>query len=480
MMKLCILISCWIVSFFGVAVAVDVPEKLPGKLLWFGRNHHGLRRRALEATTPTVVNHTSLVLEDTFVRENNPNKNYDHVTNLGVAYGPTSSNRTTYAKFPIDAEVRERAESIESAVVFFRLNSGPSLSMDVNVWPCETENWVEELITWNFRPGLNTSLDALIANFTLVSDDVGTWVAIDLTDEFVDAYNDPTRYSISIVLEADIPDDNDPDSQLGKFDSKEDGTNIPYIQVTYVEAPIPPTVSPAPSETGSMAPTKIPSLSPSSAPTVDWDQPDYPQLVSVAPDGSLQYVPYANEINLSRGSIANFSAVNTVPDFSNCGYKGGGVSIPFVPVEQTLEPSNVTGVDRRQDIQAAIDAVAALPLVNGFRGAVLLKAGLYEVSNPGIYVHDSGIVLRGEGQGASGTTILYTSTIADDAITLGFTNGGYDNTELNDNVYDIVDPFVPVGSKTITITDASTLSPGDEIIIKLQPNSDWLLHSTCI
>src|SRR5690606_32344645 len=41
-----------------------------------------------------------------------------------------------------------------------------------------------------------------------------------------------------------------------------------------------------------------------------------------------------------------------IPDFSNCGYMGGGVAIPKVPVRITLEPQ--PGDDTRR-IQAAID-----------------------------------------------------------------------------------------------------------------------------
>src|SRR4051812_33796184 len=58
-------------------------------------------------------------------------------------------------------------------------------------------------------------------------------------------------------------------------------------------------------------------------------------------------------------------------DFSYAGYMGGGVPLPSVPVKFPLHPS---GKDDTQPIQSAIDAVAAMPLVNGFRGAVLLEA----------------------------------------------------------------------------------------------------------
>src|SRR5690349_449239 len=81
---------------------------------------------------------------------------------------------------------------------------------------------------------------------------------------------------------------------------------------------------------------------------------------------------------------------NTIPDFSNAGYKGGGVAIPYVPVKATIWP----GVgDNTRKIQAAIDSVSALaPDANGFRGAVLLKMGRYELESP-INIKASGVVL---------------------------------------------------------------------------------------
>ena len=65
--------------------------------------------------------------------------------------------------------------------------------------------------------------------------------------------------------------------------------------------------------TDTFAPSDGPTTSvPTPAPTIVYDQ-----LVSVAEDGSLTYVPYANHQNNDNGlSIANPEAVNTVPDFS--------------------------------------------------------------------------------------------------------------------------------------------------------------------
>jgi hypothetical protein len=94
---------------------------------------------------------------------------------------------------------------------------------------------------------------------------------------------------------------------------------------------------------------------------------------------------------------------NRIPDFSNAGYKGGGVSIPYVAVKETVWP--VRG-DNSVNIQAAIDRVSVMPPdPSGFRGAVLLKMGIYDLEKP-IYIKTSGVVLRGEGMSDIGTILV--------------------------------------------------------------------------
>lgn len=86
---------------------------------------------------------------------------------------------------------------------------------------------------------------------------------------------------------------------------------------------------------------------------------------------------------------------NRLPDFSNCGYGGGGVALPTVPIIATVhpEPGDMTAA-----LQKAIDAIGELPAdARGMRGAVLLSRGTYHISGT-LRVGLSGIVLRGEGQ----------------------------------------------------------------------------------
>src|SRR5262245_38121808 len=99
-------------------------------------------------------------------------------------------------------------------------------------------------------------------------------------------------------------------------------------------------------------------------------------------------------------------AGDRIIDFSHAGYMGGGVALPVVPVRKSLRPS---GQDDSKLIQSAVDEIAAMPLVNGFRGALQLEAGTFTCSST-ITIAASGVVVRGSGMGAGGTTIKMTGS----------------------------------------------------------------------
>ena len=123
------------------------------------------------------------------------------------------------------------------------------------------------------------------------------------------------------------------------------------------------------------------------------DMPPTVSRVYPGPDGRLVYVPD------DRGNI--------IHDASHAGYRGGGVAIPTVPVRETIWP--VRG-DNTAHVQAAIDRVSAMPVdPTGFRGAVLLRAGVYPMATP-VTIQASGVVLRGEGMGDTGTILVGTGT----------------------------------------------------------------------
>ena len=97
---------------------------------------------------------------------------------------------------------------------------------------------------------------------------------------------------------------------------------------------------------------------------------------------------------------------NRIVDFSYAGYRGGGVRLPNVPASKTLA---AVGGDNTPQIQAALDAVSRLPVnAAGFRGAVVLKAGTFEVDGT-LRIAAGGVVLRGSGSAGGGTNIQLVS-----------------------------------------------------------------------
>ncbi|MGX5818884.1 T9SS type A sorting domain-containing protein [Chitinophaga lutea] len=184
------------------------------------------------------------------------------------------------------------------------------------------------------------------------------------------------------------------------------------------------------------------------------------QLVSLQ-NGKLVYAPYANQ-----GQTA---AVNYIPDFSNAGYRGGGVRLPDVPVAEMIEA--VTG-DNRAHIQAAIDRVSALPAdVNGHRGALLLKAGVYPVEGQ-LNIRTSGVVLRGEGNGLNGTVLIATQKTNHNFIRVQGSGSGFGDV-AGTNVR-ITSSYVATGAKTFTVAAGHTFQAGDKVVVQKTPNDLWI------
>jgi hypothetical protein len=139
-------------------------------------------------------------------------------------------------------------------------------------------------------------------------------------------------------------------------------------------------------------------------------------LVYLGSDGKLVYNTFLNE-----GETQSSEKINTIPDFSNCGYKGGGVPIPNADVKITLAPQAGDNLAR---IQQAIDEIEALsPDATGMRGALLLQAGTYDV-NGTLVIEKDGVVLRGQGQGLTGTIIKATKTASHTLIQVKGTGSG--------------------------------------------------------
>ncbi|MDA8975142.1 hypothetical protein N9F50_00995 [Akkermansiaceae bacterium] len=185
-------------------------------------------------------------------------------------------------------------------------------------------------------------------------------------------------------------------------------------------------------------------------------------LIYQGMDEGLVYAGYANEGQTSTG--------NLMIDFSRAGYGGGGVAIPWVPVVLELDPVT-DGSDDHARIQAAIDVVGSMPLsAAGFRGVILLKAGNYNVSET-LEITDSGVVIRGEGQGSNGTVITFTATVQDH---LFLFEGGSGWSEIGGTDSLITDALIPSGVKSFNVASTANFNIGDRVIVERTPNQAWI------
>jgi hypothetical protein len=136
-------------------------------------------------------------------------------------------------------------------------------------------------------------------------------------------------------------------------------------------------------------------------------------------------------------------------DFSSAGYGGGGVAIPTnIPIFKSLSPS---GGDDTLLIQRAINDAASLPLVNGFRGVILLTSGTFTVKSS-LQIKSSGIIIRGSSP--TGTRVVMQPS--SNPYTL-FTVQGTGSYKLTGTPVSITDKYVPAGTSTINVADGSKL-----------------------
>jgi hypothetical protein len=180
------------------------------------------------------------------------------------------------------------------------------------------------------------------------------------------------------------------------------------------------------------------------------------KLVTLNADGSLTYNPD------EQG--------NTLPDFSRVGYHEGDKEIPTIPVVATVTaPAQGNGT---QVIQDAINEVAKMkPDANGYRGAVLLKKGIYKIPDS-LRISASGVVLRGEGSSAKdGTVIIATGK---GQRTLLHVSGSGAIREVSGTRVKITDGFVPVGAKSFNVQSAAGYQVGDKVILYRPSPENWI------
>jgi hypothetical protein len=178
-----------------------------------------------------------------------------------------------------------------------------------------------------------------------------------------------------------------------------------------------------------------------------------PPVVNLSHEGGLlEYAPDADG--------------NRVPDFSFAGYGGGGVPLPRLPSRVVVSPA--VG-DSGARIQAAIDYVAKLqPDAQGFRGAVQLESGRYELAGS-VEIKTSGVVLRGSGSGGDGTVLVATGTDRRALVRLS----GVSTPNLGAPV-PITDAYAPVGTMELRVQTADGFRSGVEIVVSRPATVEWI------
>jgi len=195
------------------------------------------------------------------------------------------------------------------------------------------------------------------------------------------------------------------------------------------------------------------------------DIPPTTSLVYPGVDGKLVYV--ADSLG------------NKIPDFSNAGYKGGGVPIPHGQIKTIVWP--VPG-DNSERLQKVIDSVSSLsPDASGFRGTILLKMGQYNLEKP-LYIKASGVVLRGEGMSDIGTILI--GKTPKERPPQGPGRGGRSaliniagDTGVKpqeDSKQIITDNYVPVGAISFTVASAKAFKKNDKVIVRRIGNQTWI------
>lgn len=174
--------------------------------------------------------------------------------------------------------------------------------------------------------------------------------------------------------------------------------------------------------------------------------------IQISKEGKLSYKIAANG--------------DRVPDFSYCGYMASETLIPDVPVKVIVP---LLKADATAKIQNAIDYVSSLPMdENGFRGAVLLERGTYELAG-GLTIRSSGVVLRGSGSGTDGTILLGSGFDRETLIRII----GINNRMIGFPIQ-LEEKYFPVNSTVLSFKSGHSFKVGDQVIVNRPSTKEWI------
>lgn len=154
-----------------------------------------------------------------------------------------------------------------------------------------------------------------------------------------------------------------------------------------------------------------------------------------------------------------------IPDFSYAGYMGGGVRIPSPSVTLTLDARTGGNADA---IQKAVDELAKRKPVNGFRGVLLLRPGIYNCDKT-INITAGGIVLRGSGNGEQGTVLRLTGKPH-----VGISVRGNAEVRKTGFTAAFTDVYVPVNASAFHLSSVDGLAVGDTVRISRPVTPAWV------
>jgi autotransporter-associated beta strand protein len=109
---------------------------------------------------------------------------------------------------------------------------------------------------------------------------------------------------------------------------------------------------------------------------------------------------------------------------------------------------------------------------NGFRGAVLLTAGTYNIAGQ-LRISASGVVLRGAGQGPTGTELYDVGTTMRDLV-LAQPSTDYAYREVSGTRQQVTDSYVPVGATSFDVASTAGYHVGDKIIVNKPSTVAWI------
>jgi hypothetical protein len=105
--------------------------------------------------------------------------------------------------------------------------------------------------------------------------------------------------------------------------------------------------------------------------------------------------------------------------------------------------------------------------------------GYYKMTTP-LRVQSSGVVLRGEGMGDTGTVLIGTGNSRTASgpgagqPTLLRIAGASGWTTRDETKQSVLDDYVPVGARGFKVASARDFRPGDKVIVRRIGNQDWI------